>query len=139
MVEKIYQNYGPFDPRYFVQIPDQGPGFLDDILEADRKDLLERMDSLEAYITQRKELLYENLNRIDQDSCDLGTKVNKALITHPYDQQSVPNLERSLFDLEKQKREEKTNAWKDIWQVSKELLEVMKDYQNMKKMGGLGM
>jgi len=141
MVEKSNQHYGldPFDPRYFVQVANQTAGPLDSMLEADRKDILDRMDSLEAYITQRKDIMYENLDRIDQDSCDLGSKLNSARLAQPYDHMSHNQLERNLFDLERQKREEKTHAWKDVWLISKELLEVMKDYQNFKKMEDLGM
>ena len=124
-------NYTDFDPKYLLS-PAVDP--IADMMDSNRKDLLERMDKLESYLGHRKKILYDNLDRIVDDTCQVSSLLNQARLTSPYDRLPQQNLERQLFDLEQQKRQEQAGAWKDIWLVTKELLEFMKQYQNLKRM-----
>lgn len=118
----------PVDPKYFVE-----PDPISDMLETERRDLLDRIDTLEDHVKSRKELMYTNLSHIDENTSQLGQTLSRTMLLHPYDVDEVSKLERELFNLENQKRMEKTNTWRDIWNVSKELLELMKEYQQLRK------
>lgn len=122
------KNYTTFDAKYFVETDP-----VADMLDGERRDLLDRIDKLESHITQRKKLMYENLNRMDEDSCSVGSRISQAQIVNPYDRIGANRLEDNVLDLERQKRTEKDNAWKDMWFINKELLELMKQYQDFRR------
>lgn len=121
-------NYGPFDPKYFAE---SDP--LADLLGADKHDLGERIAKLEGWLDERKKILYDNLARIEDDVCRADADLYHVRITHPYDPRPAEGIERTLFDLEQQKRFERGGAWKDMWLVNKELLELTRHYQQLVK------
>ena len=122
-------NYGGFDEKYFVPSPDP----IMEMLDKDRKDLLERIDMLDKWLDQRKKILYDNLGRIGYNICRVDSSIRHSEWTNPYDHRDIQGLEKSLIDLEQQKRMENTGAWKDMWLVSKELLELTRQYQQQRK------
>ena len=124
-----------FEAEYLVQ---DSPDSIDKLFDQDRRDLLDRIDKIQGFMDQRMKIMYDNLYQIDQDSCGLGTRVEGIKQTQPYETQQISQLERGIFDLEKQKRHEKEAAWKDVWHLNKELITLMKEYQNMKKMEDFG-
>lgn len=121
-------NYGPFDPKYFVA---SDP--LADLLGADKRDLIERIAKLEGWLDERKKILYDNLARIDDDVCRADSDLYHVRVTHPYEPRLAEGIERTLFSLEEQKRLERGGAWKDMWLVNKELLEMTRQYQQLTK------
>ncbi len=121
-------NYGPFDPQYFVA---SDP--LDDLFGGDKRDLVERIAKLEGWLDERKKILYDNLARIDDDVCRADSDLYHVRVTHPYEPRLAEGIERTLFNLEEQKRLERGGAWKDLWLVNKELLELTRQYQQMNR------
>lgn len=120
--------YGPFDPKYFVE---SDP--LADMIGADKRDLGERIGKLESWLDDRKKILYDNLARIEDDVCHAESDLYHVRATHPYEARPAEGIERTLFDLEQQKRFERGGAWKDMWLVNKELLELVRQYQQLKR------
>jgi len=53
------------------------------------------------------------LDRIDCDSFDMYNRMADLSRFAPYNLSQTSNLEKSIFDLEKQKRAEKTNTWRE--------------------------
>lgn len=129
MTEK--NNYTGFDPKYFVS---QNSPSIDDMFDKERKDLLERIDRLEGFISDRKRIQYDNLNRIENDTCNLDSKLYQAKSISPYDHLQHNQIEKELVNLESQKRLENVNAWRDMWLVQKEALELFKSYQQLRQM-----
>ena len=121
-------NYGPFDPKYFVE---SDP--LAEMVSADKRDLGERIGKLETWLDDRKKILYDNLARIEDDICHADSDLYHARLTHPYDTRPAEGIERTVFDLEQQKRFERGGAWKDMWLVNKELLELVRQYQQLQR------
>lgn len=125
---KMTDNYGAFDPKYFVA---SDP--LAELMTADKRDLAERIVKLEGWLDERKKILYDNLARIEEDVCRADSELYHIKITHPYEARPAEGIERALFDLEQQKRFERGGAWKDMWLVNRELLELVKQYQSLKR------
>lgn len=121
-------NYGPFDPKYLVP---SDP--LADLFGADKHDLVERIAKLEGWLDERKKILYDNLGRIDDDICRADSDLNFVRYSHPYEPRLAEGIERTLFNLEEQKRLERGGAWKDLWLVNKELLELTRQYQQLRR------
>jgi len=122
-------NYGLFDEKYFVPSPDP----IMEMLDTDRKDLLERIDILDKWLDQRKQIQNDNLSRIEYDICQVDSSIRHSEWINPYDHRELHGLERSIIDLEEQKRMENTGAWKDMFLVGKELLELTRQYQQQRK------
>ena len=125
-------NYGPFDAKYFVE---SDP--LAEMVDADRKDLAERIGKLEGWLDDRKKILDENISRLEDQVCLVDSEMNRVQINPSYDLRPVLDLDRSLLAIDEQKCREKTGAWKDMFLVGKELLELMKQYQRLKRMDKL--
>ncbi len=102
MVRKIdVEDYGMFSPKYFIQAPEKSGGLggsgLDDILDADRRDILDRMDKLQDYVSQRKQIMYDNLERIDQDSCDINNRIEHVKVLEPYNHTGMLDIPMRHF------------------------------------------
>ena len=121
-------NYGPFDSKYFVE---ESP--LEDMFASEKKDLGERISKLESWITDRNALMYDNLARIDEKECEVDSQIYWARCIHPYEPREVQGLEKTLVDLEVQRRLERGGAWKDCFLVNKELIELIRQYQQLKR------
>ena len=121
-------NYAPFDPKYLVA---SDP--ISDLFGADKRDLVERIGKLESWLDERKKILYDNLARIEDDVCRADSDLYHVRVTHPYEPRLAEGIERTLFNLEEQKRLERGGAWKDLWLVNKELLELTRQYQQMNR------
>jgi len=126
--------YVEFDPRYFVPSAVEAGAPSLDFLDSEKKDLRERMQKLESWIEDRKRIMDENLLRIEEDTCLVDRQVEETACREPLDPKHIHDLEGSLLELENQKRLEKTGAWKDMFLVSKELLELFKEYQRLGRM-----
>lgn len=117
-----------FDPKYFVQTD-----LVSDMLDAERRDLLDRIDKLESFVNERKKLMYENLTELDEGLSYASQRIAQAQDWNPYDHKHASDLERRFGDIQQQKQMEKNHTWSDIWNVNRELLELMKDYQQLRK------
>ena len=125
---QLHNNYGPFDPKYFVA---SDP--LAELLGADKRDLVQRIAKLDGWIEDRKKILYDNLSRIEDDICRADSDLYQVRLTHPYDPRPAEGIEKTLFGLEEQKCLERGGAWKDMWLVQKELIELMKQYRSLQR------
>src|SRR3989304_4654960 len=111
-------NYSlPLDENYLIKATDP----LADLLDQDRKDLIERIDKLESLGGERNTLMYDNLSRLDQEDCYSSSLLSSARSGQPYDTRRLQGLEKNVLDVEQRKRMEKGGAWKDIWLITKEL------------------
>ncbi len=91
------------------------------------------IDALESTRYERRKILYDNLARIDDDVCRADSDLYHVRVTHPYEPRLAEGIERTLFNLEEQKRLERGGAWEDLWLVNKELLEQTRQYQQLTK------
>jgi len=100
-----------------------------------------RLSTLQALslITERELLRDKNVNSIDsrimycQDSL---SRLNMLKLPATYSRK-IDGLQRSLFDLERQRRDEAVSSWKDTLVLKLSILEKLKDYQNLKRQGSL--
>ena len=119
-------HYLAFDPHYFV--------FLKDILSPEDTNEITKIQTLEDYIEQRKKVLESNIASITQSILSLSSELSAAKGIDPYNHNRHIQMERTIIELEREKRQEQTNAWKDIWIVMKELLEIVKEAERKKSM-----
>jgi len=75
-----------------------------------------------------------NFQSLDQDTSLINTMLFALIQQHPYDLNSRGKsaLESKLFDIEKERRSERTESWKDIIQVMKDFLTTWEAHEQAK-------
>ena len=123
------KKYGlPFDGRYCVQ---SDP--LADMLDAEKRDLGQRISKLESWLQDRNSLMYSNLSQLDDRECAVDSRMYWLRTAHPYEIKETQGIEKSLLDIEFHKHLERGSAFKDMWLVNKELIELVRQYQQLKR------
>jgi hypothetical protein len=103
---------------------DQPSGFGLEQFMCQRKELIDsKIQMVFSEINQRYQLKEENLYQINLDQCSCRTFAY-MLGDHVWDRRKI-DLERKIIDLEQEKRREKTNFFRDILFLRKELRESM--------------
>jgi len=116
------------------KIPDIKLETLDDMVSDKSKSLKSTIKELLEEINLRKNLDYEFLKKIDATIC----KENTSLMAlenqeNPYQfdieiKKLERKLENSVLDLEKEKREEYIECWRDMMNIKRYLMMAFKEY-----------
>jgi hypothetical protein len=102
---------------------------LDQIM-GEKKDLLSsKIEMLISGIEERKKIKQQNIYQIDKDYCTLNNLIFRMPLyrKYSYGRERI-NVERMKIDLERQKRMEEVNYFRDIGLLRKELTETIIRY-----------
>lgn len=124
-----------FDKKYLVEIDDTL--LSDAIIKRKLKDLNERVNWFDFLIRERNSIASHNIFAIEQDIMSVNNRLAQVAVMWGHDPEEVSSLEKAVFDLENQKRNESASCWRDLWQVKKELLELGKEQQSLKRISEL--
>ena len=104
---------------------------LDAFFGRRRHFLAKTAEEILELIQERVQLKYENIRRMDYDSCRIGTRL---LQMEPWPLGSNPNidrmrsgLEQELLAFEKEKRMEEVACWRDVCRTCSELREAVRE------------
>ena len=105
---------------------------LDGFFAGKRDAIAGGVEDVLGLIYEREQLKYENLFKIDCDSC----KVQGRLLPLEYWRPGInseidkvrTNIERELISLEREKRMEEVACWRDVARLRSELREVLQDF-----------
>jgi len=104
-----------------------------DLFKIKRTQLSSLIKELYHQIRQRDQIKEKNLYDINQDTCRIGTEVmNLGQFSYSNNYQ-VPKLQNKLLDLEREKREQLSQFWKDTMNLQKSLIYAIADYQKLKQ------
>lgn len=117
-----------------VKEPEHEPEVLAALVDSQRKDLVERKDRLEAWLGGRQSVMDSNLSAIDSEIGKMDCAKEWSRSINPYDHEAIRGLEKLIMENELRKGLERSGAWKDMWLVQKELLEITKELQRLKRM-----
>ncbi len=102
---------------------------LEQIMGEKKQLLQSKIEMLLAGIEQRRKIKQDNMYRIDLDSCDVNTMIFQL---PPYRKYGIDRerltLERMKKDLEKQRRAEEVNYFRDLSFMQKDLIETAIQY-----------
>ena len=101
------------------------------------------VQNLDQLLSGRNQILDRNLREINQRRNEIANRLSIA--RRPYSirtPQDVARIEKMLFDIESQRRDEYLNFWKDLARTRTELFEAAGEYQATKNraslFGGIG-
>ena len=96
-----------------------------------------QVSSLINAIDLRGKIKQENIYRINQDICNIHTQQFALQNSSPFGKYSITpdqsGLEKSVVNLEREKRSEIVGCWKDILMTRKDLIDAISDYLSLKR------
>jgi hypothetical protein len=114
---------------------------LHHFLQTKRTNLTRSIKTIVNLIEQREMLHEHNLYKIEQSECEIQNKLLQIdhwiIGFNPVIDKRRSALEKELLDFEKQKRQEKVAAWKDVLSLKNQLIDLSRDLykeQNMKNL-----
>lgn len=115
-----------------------GGGMTDKVFTDKGKTLKATIKALFHQILTREKLNYVLLKQIDSDMCRAGTYLEdmRRFTARDYSRQFVDlarrrtQIEERVIGLEKEKRQEYRDCWKDLAYLTKGVLSALKDYWN---------
>ena len=90
------------------------------------------VDDILGLISERERLKYENMHKIDYESCQIKTRLFE--LDHwrrgfdPRLERTRVQIERELSALEREKRFEEVACWRDVTRLRSELREAVREY-----------
>jgi len=108
---------------------------IDELLQGKTDVLHTRLNVLAAAIGERLRLRQENFYQLLQDECRTDNLLHGISVQTGYnfdDGNQKAGLYQQLFDLEKQRRGEDTNCWRDVVMVLRDFLETWEAVQHAK-------
>jgi len=124
----------PFYPGTFRSLENESKGYtqmdpLEQLMGEKRGLLRSKIEMILCGIEERKKIKQDNLYRIDKDSCDC---TNMLLQMPPYRKYSFDRerltIEKMKKDLERQKRMEEVNYFRDLALLQKDLKDTIIEY-----------
>ena len=123
--------FGPLD------IPTHPKDPLDMFFDSKRKILSKSVDDVVGLIYEREKIKIDNLAKIDYDSCSVKTKIFAFDHWPPETNQTVERkraaFEKELLNLEREKRMEEVNCWRDVTRLKGDLREMMGKVEEEKR------
>ena len=123
--------------------PELGEGMADKMFTDKDKTLKATIRALFHQLLTREKLNYVLLKKIDSDMCKAGTYLEdmRRFTARDYTRQFIDlsrrrtQIEERVIGLEKEKRQEYRDCWKDLAYLTKGVLSALKDYWEMKGSG----
>lgn len=116
---------------------ESGGDNIEALLEG-RKDLLKsKINLLLIQLRQRKQINNDVIYQIEQNSCYVGSLIMQMTDEAGTPTKETTNLQKVKLDLEKQKRMESVNYFKDTTKLNNELKDTLLEYQKEKQKDGL--
>ena len=114
--------------------PMEDSSSLDALMNQKSDTLGTKLDVFLAQLLRRLRLRQENMAGLDYDDCKLGTMINDVRFQNGgymgNADRRIASLEKQGFDIEKEKREQDMECWRDITMVTKDLLIAWEAYQH---------
>lgn len=114
------------------QTQDSGKDNIEALLQGKRELLRSKINLLLIQLEKRKQVNQEVTSRIEQDDCYVG-----SMIMQTAEPGEKLGLEKVRLDLEKQKRMESVNYFRDTSLLNTELKDTLLEYQKEKQNEGL--
>lgn len=116
--------------------PGNGMDPLDRFFHGKRSFLAKSVEEILGLIYEREHLKYENIRKIEYDSCRVGTRLFQTydwpIGSNPNIDRIRSNLEKELFTFEREKRMEDVSCWRDVCRLKSEFREVMREVSQEK-------
>jgi hypothetical protein len=118
----------PFESRY---IADDSTS-IDDLFERKAESLGEKIKGLYGHLYERKKINYKLIYGFDADILETSSE----LVAHSYNpflsEKQTSNLERRLDLLEKSKRSELVDFWRDVFKLDSYIFEAKQEYKALR-------
>lgn len=123
--------------------PELSEGMTDKVFTDKGKTLKATINALFHQILTREKLNYVLLKKIDSDMCKAGTYLEdmRRFTARDYSRQFVDlsrrrtQVEERIIGLEKEKRQEYRDCWRDLAYLTKGTLSALKDYWSLRNSG----
>lgn len=116
----------------------QGDRTLDDLIHSNTRILRAKVDAVASAIGERLKIRRENIGRIADDKDKLSEMLQKISVAANYhlrDHREKGTFYQKMFDLERERRDQDTDCWRDIVLVLRDFLTFWDDYERAKARG----
>lgn len=111
-------------------------GFIDDLIDQRKSILAAKLDVLTAELHERLSIRKDNIASFIYDECKLGSMISQLYFTTGgYIDKSprrMASLEKQGFDIQKERRDQDVECWRDIVMLTKDFLSVWEAYEQAK-------
>ena len=111
---------------------------LDDLIHANTRILRTKVEAVAAAAQQRLKIRYDNIARIADDRAKLTETIQQISIAANYhlrDHKEKDRLYQRDFDLNRERRDQDTQCWRDIVLVLRDFLTFWDEYERAKARG----
>ena len=93
--------------------------------------LKECIEQVESQLRERQKQKQEFVRELDEEICSVQTSIYQLDLTrdHSRTSQRRTGLEREIKNLEKQKRQQELEYWRDVVELQKEFRQLKKEYR----------
>lgn len=123
--------YAPVDPKYllyrYTAKPDDND-FLGNKVES----IADKIRSLYGLLKEREDISEKVIAEVEEDIIDTSSKLVSYRYASFFDGRQKSNLERNIDLLEKTKRTELIDLWKDSFKINLNIFETVDEYNKIK-------
>lgn len=109
------------------------PNTCQSLFNSKKMQLGQLIEELQKQVQERKEIKINNIYRIEKDSCDITTQMMQTEQFSYIDNYQIPQLKNKINDLNKEKRQELTQFWKDTINLKKSIAYTIIEYERLKQ------
>jgi hypothetical protein len=116
----------------------QGDRTLDDLIHSNTRILRTNVEAVASAIGERLKIRRDNIGRIADDKDKLSEMLQKISVGANYhlrDHREKGPFYQRMFDLERERRDQDTDCWRDIVLVLRDFLTFWDEYERAKARG----
>ncbi len=120
--------YVPFNPSYLFSAKPVDNDFLGNKSES----IADRIKSLYTLLNERQDISEKVIKEVEEDIIVTSSKIVSYRYACFFDGRQKSNLERNVELLEKTKRTELIDLWKDSFKINLNIFEAVDEYSKIK-------
>lgn len=111
---------------------------LDDLIHVNTRILRTKVEAIAATVQERLKIRRQNVERIAEDRAKLAEIVQQISVAANYhlrDHKEKDRLYQRAFDLNRERRDQDSDCWRDIVLVLRDFLTIWDEYERAKARG----